>query len=79
MLTNVPAFSRVGNVCHMEHESNELVLILVVGDVKVFVEHVSLEVANSLEVMLHVSGQDGSDHVLSNTGVLLHGEARQPV
>ena len=40
----------------MEHKSYELMLILIVRDVKIFREHVTLKVTYSLEVVLHVSG-----------------------
>ena len=79
MLANVPSFSWVGYVCHVEHQPNEIVLILIVRYVEVFREHVTLEVSNSFEVVLHVSRQYCSDHVSSNLLIRLAGEPREPV
>ena len=56
VLAYIPLFSWVRNVCHMEHEPDELMLIFLVGYIKVFREHVTLEVSYSLEMVLHVSG-----------------------
>ena len=79
MLADVPLFSWVRNVCYVEHEPDELMLILVTGYIKVFREHVALEVTYSLEMVLHVSGQYSSYHVSPNLLVLRSGEGREPV
>ena len=79
MLANVPSFSRVGYICHMEHQPNEIMLILIVRYVEVFREHVALEVTNSFEMVLHVSRQYCSDHVSPNLLIRLAGEPRKPV